>query len=55
VAALIEQETGAAAAVEPGGRGEFSVWVDGSKVAEKSSRGFPIDADVVAAVKQALH
>jgi predicted Rdx family selenoprotein len=54
VAALIKQDTGAETIVEPGARGEFSVWVDGKKVAEKSSRGFPQDAELVQAVKQAL-
>ena len=40
--------------VEPGNRGELSVWVDGKKVAEKSSRGFPADADLIQAVSTAL-
>jgi predicted Rdx family selenoprotein len=55
VAALIKQDTGAETTVEPGARGEFSVWVDGKKVAEKSSRGFPPEAEVANLVKQALH
>ncbi|HET9705774.1 MAG TPA: hypothetical protein VFP85_17160 [Vicinamibacterales bacterium] len=54
VAALIKQDTGADTSVEPGGRGEFSVWVDGKKVAEKSSRGFPPDAELLTSVKRAL-
>ena len=54
MAALIKQASGAETTVEPGARGEFSVWVDGKKVAEKSSRGFPPDAELVAAVKQLL-
>lgn len=54
MAALIKQDTGADTSVEPGRRGEFSVWVDGKKVAEKTSRGFPQDAELVAAVKQLL-
>ena len=54
MAALIKQATGAEATVEPGARGEFSVWVDGKKVAEKSSRGFPHDAELVSTVTQAL-
>jgi hypothetical protein len=40
--------------VEPGGRGEFSVWVDGTKVAEKSFRGFPAEAELLTTVKAAL-
>ena len=54
MAALIKQESGADADLEPGGRGELSVWVDGKKVAEKTFRGFPGDADVLKAVKRAL-
>jgi hypothetical protein len=54
VAALIKQDSGAEADLEPGGRGELSVWVDGKKVAEKSMRGFPADGDVLSAVKNAL-
>ena len=54
MAALIKQDTGADTSVEPGGRGEFSVWVDGKKVAEKSSRGFPPDAELLTSVERAL-
>jgi hypothetical protein len=54
VAALITQDSGAEADLEPGGRGELSVWVDGKKIAEKSMRGFPADADVLKAVRNAL-
>jgi hypothetical protein len=51
---LIKDKLGADADVEPGGRGELSVWVDGKKVAEKSVRGFPADADLISAVEAAL-
>jgi len=54
VAALIKQESGADADLEPGGRGELSVWVDGKRVANKDYKGFPSDADLLAVVKQAL-
>jgi predicted Rdx family selenoprotein len=54
VAALIKQDSGADADLEPGGRGELSVWVDGKKVVEKTMRGFPGDADVLKAVKAVL-
>jgi predicted Rdx family selenoprotein len=54
VAALIKQDSGTDADLEPGGRGELSVWVDGKKIAEKSMRGFPADADVLKAVRNAL-
>ena len=51
---MIKQDSGADSDLEPGGRGELSVWVDGKKVAEKSVRGFPADGDLLLAVKTAL-
>jgi hypothetical protein len=54
VAALIKQASGLEAELEAGSRGEFSVWVDGRKVAEKSLRGFPSEPDVVKAVTDAI-
>lgn len=54
MAALIEQETGLAAELEVGGRGELSVWVNGQKVAHKDHRGFPADGALMAAVRAAL-
>lgn len=51
---MIKQDLGADADLEPGGRGELSVWVDGKKVAEKSFRGFPADAELVESVRKAL-
>jgi len=50
----MKKDLGADADLEPGGRGELSVWVDGKKVAEKSFRGFPADADLLQSVKTAL-
>ena len=37
-----------------GSPGEFTVWVDGTKVAEKARGMFPDPGDVVAAVRAAL-
>lgn len=54
MAALIKQASGVDADLEPGGRGELSVWVDGKKVADKSMRGFPADAEVLKHVTEAL-
>ena len=54
MAALIKKETGLDSTLEVGGRGELSVWVGGTKVAERSMRGFPADAALITAVKQAL-
>jgi hypothetical protein len=54
VAALIQDELGAATELVVGGRGEFTVWVGDNVVAKKDSQGFPTDQDIVLAVKQAL-
>jgi len=54
VAALIKQDAGVDTDVEPGGRGEFTVWVDGKKIAEKSMKGFPSEPEVLEKVKAAL-
>ena len=52
MAALIKQATTIDPDLEPGGRGEFTVWVDGVKVAEKSRSGFPSDSALLKAVSQ---
>jgi predicted Rdx family selenoprotein len=54
VAALIKQAHSLDVDLEPGSRGEFSVWVKGAKVAQKDSKGFPSDAALLQAVTQAL-
>ena len=54
MAALIKKDFGADADLEPGGRGELSVWVDDKKIADKTMRGFPADAELMQTVKDAL-
>ena len=54
MAALIRQDTGLDAILEVGGRGELSVWVGDRQVARKDHRGFPADAALLAAVREAL-
>lgn len=54
MAALIKQELSIDAALEVGGRGELSVWVNDRKVAQKDHTGFPSDAVVMAAVREVL-
>jgi hypothetical protein len=44
---------GALARLEVGSSGEFSVWVDGAKVIEKSGGRFPDPADIIAAIQRA--
>lgn len=40
--------------LEPGNRGEFTVWVGDAVVATKGPLGFPEEAEVVQAVRAAL-
>jgi predicted Rdx family selenoprotein len=54
VAALIKESLGLDAAIEPGGRGEFTIWVDGAKVAEKTRTGFPAEKAVLEIVTKAI-
>ena len=54
MAALIKDSLQVETDIEPGGRGEFTIWVDGAKVAEKSRSGFPSDKAVVETVSKAL-
>jgi hypothetical protein len=53
VAAELERELGVTATLVRGGRGVFDVSVDGRVVARKTDR-FPTEAEVVAAVRDAL-
>jgi predicted Rdx family selenoprotein len=54
VAALIKDALQLDADLEPGARGEFTIWADGVKVAEKSRNGFPSEKAVVETVSKAL-
>ena len=54
MAALIKQEAHLDSSLEPGGRGEFTVWLDGVKIAEKSRTGFPTDKALMEAVRKSL-
>lgn len=54
MAALIKQELGLEADIEPGGRGEFTVWYGDVKIAEKTRTGFPSETAIVDALRQAL-
>jgi hypothetical protein len=51
VAALIKEKTGLESDLVVGGRGEFTVWLDGKRIAQKDANGFPADEDVVSAVQ----
>lgn len=54
MAALIKEKLNQDTEVEPGGRGEFTVWVDGKMVAGKARTGFPGDPAILASVTAAL-
>ena len=54
MAALIKDKLDLDTDLEPGGRGEFSVWLDGVKIAEKSRTGFPSDKALLEAVHKSL-
>lgn len=51
MAAELKKTFGVDATLEVGNSGEFTVWVDDRKVAEKSWGRFPAPEDVVAAVR----
>jgi len=51
VAAQLKQELGVETELVVGGSGEFTVWVDGKMVAEKSRGMFPEPTAVVTAVR----
>ncbi len=51
---LIKKEVNLDAEMTVGSPGEFSVWVDGRRVAKKGWLFFPTDTRVLAAVRQAL-
>jgi selenoprotein W-related protein len=53
-AAALKKELGLTADLISGKGGIFQVAIDGAVVAKKSGRGFPGDAEIVAAVSQAL-
>jgi hypothetical protein len=53
VAAQLKQDLNVDAELVVGGSGEFTVWVDGTKVAEKSWGRFPEPTAVVTAVRAA--
>jgi hypothetical protein len=54
VAALIDDAFGVRAEMVEGARGEFSVWVDEERVAQKDGDDFPSDEDVLSAVRQRM-
>ncbi|MDB4953817.1 MAG: hypothetical protein JWO36_1386 [Myxococcales bacterium] len=54
MAADLKRDLGVDAQLEVGGSGEFTVWVDQQKVAEKKWGRFPAPEDVITAVRSAM-
>lgn len=54
MAALIKDQLNLETDLESGNRGEFTVWVDGKKIAEKSRSGFPSEPAILDLVKRAV-
>jgi hypothetical protein len=54
VAALIRDRLSVDSEVVPGARGEFTVWVGDTVVAQKDADGFPGDEQIVTAVDTRL-
>jgi hypothetical protein len=54
VAAQLKRDLSVETEITEGNRGEFSVWVDAVKVAEKTKSGFPSDDQIVEAVRRRL-
>ena len=54
MAALVKDSLKLDAEIEPGGRGEFTVWVDNVKIAEKTRSGFPSEKAIVDSISKAI-
>ena len=50
----LKRELGVDADLIPGDRGEFTVWVGRTKVAEKQDHDFPTEEESVRAVRSAI-
>lgn len=50
----MKREFGLDAELIAGGRGEFTVWVDGKKIADKAGGDFPSVEAIVAAARLAI-
>jgi len=54
VAAELKKKLGISTTLIEGDRGEFTVWVGPTKVADKNHGDFPTETEVVAAVQSVL-
>lgn len=51
MAELLRDQFGADCKLEPGDTGEFTVWLGGVKIAEKTWEGFPSEGEILSRVK----
>ena len=54
MAAELKKKLGVSATLIEGDRGEFTVWVGPTKVADKKNGEFPTESEVVSAVQSVL-
>lgn len=54
MAAALKSTFGLDVTLTSGDRGEFTVWLDGKKIADKGRGEFPTEADVVAAARSLI-
>lgn len=55
MAESIKTHLGLETTLTPGGRGEFTVWVNGKTVVTKQGDDFPPEDEIISAVKEAIH
>ena len=51
---MLKRELGLETKLAPGGVGEFTLWISGTKVAEKDSNGFPSEPEVLEKARAAV-
>jgi len=54
VAAELKRQLGLETELQVGNPGEFTVWINGVRIADKAGANFPPESSVVAAAKAAL-
>jgi len=54
MAESIKTHFGLDTTLTPGGRGEFTVWVDGKTVIQKIGDDFPLEDEIISAVEQSV-
>ena len=55
MAAELKKQLGLDTDLQVGNPGEFTVWIDGTRIADKMGGGFPPESSVVAAAKALIN